>query len=505
MLAIFVGILAPRSAKAEDAFVVFERPADGRTLSAEFVELDGDGRTDLLRIVARGFPPSETRWLKIYLQGPGGSLPQTPSFSLPLPEPSAAYDLADVRPTPGMELLLLQPDGVEILSLAGPEAPRWKLETTGATTLGAARDERGLERVRLVFEAGSGSDQWLGIPTFDGFLVLTLEGTQQARLDTAGRANFFMPRNSSLEFLESDIQFYYDAPHISVVDLDGDGRNDVVASNRFELRVFRRREDGGLPDAPDETIPLDIISRTDQIRGSGGVAIQLADIDADGRADLVATYLGGGFSDASMETRLHRNRGGSFDMTSPDQVFRSESTVGIDRLVDLDGDGQLELLRGRISFSLLDFVALLLTRSVDADFEVHRLGSDGRFDEEPALAREFEIPLSFDTFRPEGFLPVLGPDIDGDGYGDLLLSLGSDRFEVRYGGPLHRFERAHLEQTMDTRGLVRLGDWNADGKLDLLVFDPRDPEAGLRLALNRGRAGETTRDERRPGPRGRRP
>ena len=502
LLALVLGFLLTAGAFAE-GFEPVVRPADGRTLAAEITDVDGDGRNDVVRFVSRGFPPEETRWVQVYLQDSEHRLAAVASREIALPQSTAAYDLADIRDAPGEELLLLQPDGIEILSLASPAVRRWKIETGPGTTLGAATDERGLERINLVFNRNGTGPAFIGVPTFQEFIVLSTEGEPRGRLSTHGRANYFIPQNSGLSFLESDVQIYFDAPHMSVGHVDSDGILDIVASNRHQVRIYRGRSGGGFPSQPDVQKNLGIISEEDQIRGSGGVAIDVKDVDGDGLGDLVATYLGGNFSDATMETRVFMNPGDGWDLDSPDQVFRSESTVGLDRLVDLDGDGRLELVRGTISFSLLEFVETLLTRSVDARFAVHRLGPERRFKTRPEFSRDLDIPLSFDTFRPQGFLPVFGVDMNGDGYGDLVQSGDGDRVEVSYGGPAHAFEDTNVSFEMDTRGLLRIADWNGDGLMDLLVYDPRDPEATLRLAVNRGsietpkKASRSTRLKRR--------
>lgn len=419
-----------------------------------------------------------------------------------MPEPTAVYDLADIRSTPGTELLLLGPDGILILSLAGPEAPRTKISVGPGTTVGVATDERGLERFHLVF----GDERlFIGVPTFRDFVVLSPEGKELARLDIEGRANFFIPQNSGLAFLESDAQLFFDAPHISLSDMDHDGHDDIIASNRHEIRVFRGQKDGGFSGTADLVTPLDIISQKDQIRGSGGVAVDIADIDGDGDGDLVATYLSGNFSDATMETRVYKNSGTGWNLAKPDRVMRSENAVGLDRLVDLDGDGQLELVRGTLSFSLLEFVEALLTREVDTEFVVYRIDETGNYADAPSIERELEIPLSFETFRPEGFLPVFGVDMNRDAHGDLVLSGGGERIEILFGGPGKNFERVNVEHAMDTQGLLRLGDWNSDGLTDLLIFDPQDPEQTVRIAINRGVVTPKKSQTPKTGPKARRP
>ena len=155
-----IGVVVSGIGAASDLFDVqrFEDP--GRTIIAELVDLDGDGRSDLVQIVMRGIPPEEKRFIRVRLQSADGKLRDEADFELPMPEGAAAYDIADLRSAPGDELLLLRRHDLLILSLASVDAPRWSLPISGGTSVGAGEDERGLERMRMVFEV-SGDRPWI--------------------------------------------------------------------------------------------------------------------------------------------------------------------------------------------------------------------------------------------------------------------------------------------------------------------------------------------------------
>ena len=104
--ACFLFLLVASMASADDVFDLTTIPSTGRTVAAELVDLNGDGRTDLLQIVFRSLPPTEQRGVRVHYQAADGSIPATPSFEVLLPPGSAVYDLADVRGTPGTELIL---------------------------------------------------------------------------------------------------------------------------------------------------------------------------------------------------------------------------------------------------------------------------------------------------------------------------------------------------------------------------------------------------------------
>ena len=118
-------LLAGPVRAADDPFEVTVIPSNGRTVTAELADVDGDGRTDLLQAVTFGMPPDESRVLRVYPQRPDGSIAQKPEIEVPIPPASAAYDVADVNGVPGVEFLLLRARGSAMISFS--RSPEGKL------------------------------------------------------------------------------------------------------------------------------------------------------------------------------------------------------------------------------------------------------------------------------------------------------------------------------------------------------------------------------------------
>jgi len=489
-------VLLTGTARGEEApFDVLELPVRGRTVAAEIVELDGDGRADLLTVVFRGVPPDERREIHVRYQRADGGFGLAAETVLPLPPDAAAYDLASLAETdagaggarpdpPSQELLLLRRDRVTRLALGG-RRPVWRHVDAGGPTLAIAPDERGLDRIVLVRD-GLARGPHLTIPALGELVVARPSGAVVARLELGARANYFIPPRPGPLVGENELEVFVDLPRVEMGDVDGDGLPDLVGIQRHEVRVFRQRAGGELPPRPDRIVPLRRLSATDHVRGSGSVRATLADLDRDGRADLVLAHASEGLLDARSETRVHLNRDGAWRLAEPDQRFVTEGGFATEQLLDLDADGWLELVSLRVPLGVFELAELFLTRSVDAHVAVRRRAAGGPFAEEPTWQRKFSIPISFETFRPRGFLGNLAGDWNGDGRRDLLLSGQGEAVEIHLGAERKPFAERAARQRLETSGRVRIGDLEGDGLPDIVLFDSRRPDVPVRVLRNRG-------------------
>ena len=471
-------------ADAPAPFAVTELPNAGRAVAAEIADLDGDGRADLLVLSVAGVPPDEKRTIRVRYQAADGALPEAPSWEAPLPRAAAVYDIADVDGQPGSELVLLERDGLAVLSLAG-RTPHWRqLLSPSTPTAAVLPDERGIERLRLV-RRELGGVRFL-VPALAEAAVLGPDGEVLGQLQVGGRANYFAPPRPGPLVSESEIEIYFDVPHLDVADVDGDGRADLVASTRHALRVFRQHPDGRFSSAPDRDLPLRLISADDHVRNAGSVRVALGDIDGDGRADLVITRGSGGLMRAVTETRIYRNRDRGWDLAHPDQVYENRGGVVVDQLVDLDGDGRPELLRAVTSLGLVDLAQFFLQRAIHADASIYQASADGRFASSPTYERDFRLGMNFDTLRLRGFVPTLESDVNGDGQRDLVASGDGNAIEVYLGGPEYKFAQRQARQELDTGGRASFGDLDGDGLPDFALYDPRRADVPVRVGRNLG-------------------
>ncbi|HKA14247.1 MAG TPA: VCBS repeat-containing protein [Myxococcota bacterium] len=483
--AIGAAIAAP--AAAEDPFRIQSIAMSGRVVQADLVDLDGDARADLLCMRAEGMPPDEHRTIHVFYQRPDRSFSDTPDWSAPLPAGTAAYDLAELDARPGAELILLRRDRLTLLSLFERRPAFRDLAIGPEPTIAVVEDERGVDRLALA-RSGLAEEPRLLVPGLGTTTVLAPSGEVLGRLDVGARANYYLPKRPGALVSESEVEIYLDDPRLSVGDVDGDGRGDIVSANRHEVRVFLQDAHGHFPDHASRRIALGLLAPEDHVRDSGMVRVDGIDLDGDRRLDLlIAKSVGSLFSAATQTTvSIHLNHDGNWNLARPDQQFQAAGGLTGNVVIDLDGDGRDELIEARVSVGVLEVVEMLVTRAIEAEVSIYRRGERTPFEARPAQHWKIDVPFSFKTFRSLGFIPTLEEDFNGDGVKDLLGSGAGDRLEVRLGGAGSNYQTVQASQALDTGGRIRFGDLDGDHLTDFVLYDPRRPGVPVKIGVNRG-------------------
>lgn len=203
-------------------------------------------------------------------------------------------------------------------------------------------------------------------------------------------------------------------------DFNNDGRADLLFSNATTVRLLVGKTDGDFTNTLVADLP------------SGWVVGGVGDIDADGKSDIVLTHGATGSVYYWLMDGGAQRSGRASTITLPGYTLRSTG--------DFNGDGRADLL-----FSNATTVRLLVGKS-DGDF-TNSLVAD----------------------LPSGWVVGGAGDIDGDGKTDIVLTHGATG-SVYYwlmDGATQRSGRASTI-TLPGYTLRATGDYNADGRTDLL-------------------------------------
>ena len=236
--------------------------------------------------------------------------------------------------------------------------------------------------------------------------------------------------------------------HTQVIDLDGDGRLDILVAELGELPPSERRVGKvlmlrGLASGGFErrTILEDLGRVTD---------VRAVDLDGDGDLDLAVAVFGGGSRGEIL--RLENRGGGEFMRHT---LASMAGALNLDA-VDLDGDGRLDL----VSLVAQEHEMVLVFRNL----------GQGRFEQHMVVRAPH--PMYGSTF----LMPV---DLDQDGDLDLLFTNG-DAFDLQtepkpyhgvqwlenLGGMQFRF---HEIGRLYGAATAAVGDLDGDGDLDVVA------------------------------------
>ncbi|MEZ6013880.1 MAG: FG-GAP-like repeat-containing protein [Planctomycetota bacterium] len=455
MTALHALLVCASLAPQESHFIDASLPVEGTLLAAEFIDVDMDGRDEVVLAVRT---PAGAREIRIHDAGPE-SVARTPKRTIRVLEDVVAWTFADVREEPGRELVLLTRGGafamdpnVERLrgnirrlidvpllyDVPNPLAlPYWAyvLETgrgerlllpdrngfalygppeVGPAGAGDAPGEDGAEGAwRRLTDWPAGGGAIAPDPDDDEARRRKMESDRrrgEARFaDTVGSDLMPFMSESLGTTLASDGRSMR-AP--ALVDIDGDGRRDLLLLLDKQLRVHIATAEG---------IPA-IATRTEELpeylkRGDQAASLRLVDLDGDGRLDLLATWSEDLKSFENVEWRVFvlLSKPGRMFPAEPNQVLRFEAAqirldVGL-----IDGDKRPDLVVR--TFVLPGKIEAATGLKFEFSHLMYR-GERGGFERKPTLRQAR-------TYDESGVREVIANrrmtmDCSGDGLGDLV-------------------------------------------------------------------------------------
>ena len=232
-------------------------------------------------------------------------------------------------------------------------------------------------------------------------------------------------------------EFNNEIRSLAVVDLDGNGRNEVVAGiSGRAIEIYSRQNDGSL-------ISSQIINTT------ASYAVRLMDMNGDGRPDIVGRPF--------MGNSIHIWR------QSPLGVFDNPIAVA----VNIEGFGELAV--GDISSDGLPDIVL----SSGGTLAILRQLPDRTF----GSASYLGVP---DGIGSRG---VVVGDISGDGRNDIVVALpGSSSLGLFLQNAQGNLDPLKLLTSQYSVSMVQVADIDSDGRLDVVAASP-----GLPLVIHRQR------------------
>jgi hypothetical protein len=480
LLAVLASTPAARAEEVATPFALSEWRVPGRALEA-FVARDEGGRERVLVISVEGSAPQERRYVSWIPEDRS-----RPAAPVEIPEAAVTLDAAELGLAPGPELVWLSAGELRIVSSAGETLRRDPIDPPlplPARTWELARrelvqdwDSDGLPEALLPSASGVRLQ-----PLVAGDAAQTLALPLIADYGSPSLDNWFRPG-----LLWGLVSW----PMLALADDDGDGRKDLYAADRFAVRVFRAGA-RGLPGAPSTHRLFPPFTPDEERRHVASTLHAFArDLDGDGRADLLVHRMVGSLMRSHTTTTIHLNAGDGPDPgAAPWARIDSKGGTSAIELADVDGDGRVELLEAHIPFGLVQAVRMLTLGRLEARLRVRALPREAGAPALETWSVDASFPFDFEDSRVLGVMPYTQADWNGDGLLDLCWGDGSGKLRFRLGerrdaGPGYGGVVAAVE--LPVSGDLISADLDGDGLADFVAHDPLDLEGRVRIGLNRG-------------------
>jgi hypothetical protein len=431
-------LLAGRSNADTSQFRIEKLQLPGRVLGVHAEDLNGDGKRDLAVVFATGKPPLAVRHLALFFDH-GQAYSGQPDQILDPPRNAAFLDFGELDGDGKRALLFADARTLSAYRLdASGKYETTARPVAKVSGLLALPDPDDLPFLDVMHDwDGDGKPEIL-VPLVDGIAVMTrgADGTWartgllriSPRADYAVRTEQYEPRNRNFA-----VRATFVLPELLTADYDGDGKLDLITVIEDLLEVHK----GGA--GPTVFTPQPVARhflgvRTDaEARLGAHVHTTVRDLDGDGVADLVVNKIAGGLGQMHAQTGFYFGRkGGGYD--PPAQMLQREGYAGALAFADLDGDGKPDLVMPHVDVGLASMARVVLSKKMVVGWEARKnLGR--KFSPDPETIKEIDFPVDYSQLADiDGPYPSVAGDFNGDGKADFIAANGADALGVWLGG-----------------------------------------------------------------------
>jgi len=271
----------------------------------------------------------------------------------------------------------------------------------------------------------------------------------------------------------------YWSPQLDLLDFNADGRPDLIATNSDQAAVFLQNAQGGFPEKPSSSFFFDLLQEEERDfrRDRQGMSIlNVVDLDGDGRADLLANTQEGNLANRKSTVRIYWGRTDSWEKAKPDATLALDKAAVGPLIRDVDGDGDQDLVMLIFDIGVYTAAKVLLTGTFNLIWQYYLLGPDQTYPAQPTYVDTTPVKVDISKLRLIGGMPNLFADFNGDGKDDVLYGKSDNELVVALKDAQGR--RTGVEEVVSVPvGMIPIAeDLNGDKKGEVILWYPWDKE-----------------------------
>lgn len=408
-------------------------------------DLNGDGLTDIVVYGSNATAETPEKELLVYLAETGGRFPSVPSLRHELDPSNGTAFVCEFDGRLPEEIVEAGQSGATILRLVDGSLDVVDRVEFNSLLPGRTREPVFARDLPHDLD-GDGADEWL-IPTPLGVSIYS-----------QGRIRAEIPAPISSEFREYGLRtIMHRLPAVTSFALPEE-------PNHALALLGERYADFSYGYEWTEHVRYPLAIHNEE---NWDASAEFKDINADGYPDLIVTQTSGTVN-LEVLTQIYLAQGPFKYPETPDSKFETKGSFTTVELADVDGDGKSDLVLVRISLGVRNIINYFLRKRVSIEVAVHYFRSDG-------FAQRADESTSITIDAPDGReqSAYATGDFDGDGRLDVMIGTGEENL-VFYQGAQSAFlsSRPWITLEIPTFGVARIADLNGNEADDVILHHP---------------------------------
>ena len=291
-------------------------------------------------------------------------------------------------------------------------------------------------------------------------------------------------------FRDFSLHTEFRLPRMFVEDFNGDSLPDLLLTEQESVTVYLHQSDGHFSPKPSATVVFPVRPSGKDSETSPSFLSTPVDVNGDKFVDVILTLTKstGKFLERKIIVFIFLNQQNPGDpfLPQPDQTITVDGVTPGVNIEDVNGDGRADLLLSYIRVGFWNIVKNLISKRVDLNTAIYLLRNDNQYPTQPDFHRKtsYQIDLTHGV-RFHGTWPTLRGDFSGHGHRDLLIARDGKItiYPKNMDGDL--FSKPLTQSGVFTSPFMHIVDLNSDGRDDLLFYEKKR-DGKVCILLNTG-------------------